>query len=225
MNDILDDFSDERLSEFPYDKNLVNDRNMWWRILTHPREVFNFGLSEMPLYSLFVIYGIMGLPAITEKTDFSEFTSELSWMNSNPILGTIAELLLFAVIILVFSFLLTLIGRGFEGKGSFLQIFAVYGWASIPMIPVTLINFYLYVAEYFGGGGLPSFSTIGEFGIWKVMYGSLNFVSFIWSMVLSVIGVAVAHQFSTGKSFTVHLVLIGIFLAIGLAAFMYMDIL
>ncbi len=103
-----------------------------------------------------------------------------------------------------------IVAKIFRGKGSFKNTYAIIGWVNIPIVISVVFILPLEIATL----GLTFFSTNpSPAQIKPTVYYTLlclDSAFVLWTVILAIIGLSIAHKISFIKSFCIVMVIIGI---------------
>ena len=165
----------------------------------HPKKTAQYLIDHKKwTYTLiFVLLGgiascITGLEASDFYPTYSTWLLLLACIIAGPFIGIVS--------VTISTFFTWLVGKIFGGKGSFEDIFKVTSLSSVPtiwIVPFMLLWMANSPQTYFDTGLKTSSVTI----ILAIVFWLVSIVSGIWSFVINVAGVAIAHRFSNWKAF------------------------
>lgn len=224
MNEILDDFmtEGERIPEFPFDPNIVNSGNYWWKILTDSRGAFGFILSEKPLKSTVVLYLLTMSASFLESSGLDEIFPSLALIYKNEVSRILFEFCFVSFITLFCIVLLYFIGRRLGGTGHLLDVGMTYIWSFAPgLLSYPLMLYLFFVTPE--SNGLENFMQNPYTTINTVLI-YINTLLGIWGLILSFRGLSIAHQFSGRKAVYAYMILFGVIISIGVFFFIFLDL-
>ncbi|MFJ8262582.1 Yip1 family protein [Rummeliibacillus sp. NPDC094406] len=165
----------------------------------HPKKTAQYLIDHKKwTYSLIFVLlggiasGITGLAASDFYPTYSTWILLLTCILVGPFIGIFS--------VTISTFFTWLVGKIFRGKGSFEDVFKVTSLSYVPsiaMAPFLLLWMANSPLTYFDTGIEFSAVTI----ISAIVFMLISIVAGVWSFVISVAGVAIAHRFSNWKAF------------------------
>jgi hypothetical protein len=125
---------------------------------------------------------------------------------------------------MVFANILAWFGKMIGGVGNYKAVLTVVAWSLVPTILggfITLFTIsYLGLEGYMGGRVLSNHESIT-----MMVIGFVKIVLGIWSMVILVVGLSVAHKVGIGKALLIlFLPIFSIFIGVAAIAFILGDL-
>jgi hypothetical protein len=131
---------------------------------------------------------------------------------------------------MIFAAILSMVGRWIGGKGNYQRTLPMVAWSMVPNIAGVVILFFQigffgpYFTFYSGDIEIVVFGmTKSEMILYLLAF--LSAVVSIWSAVLLVIGLSLAHRFGIGKAIlNLVIPILAILIPIGIIAFIFGDL-
>jgi hypothetical protein len=224
-NDILDlkHEQDEELIEGIEESKLL--QSIWLR----PKDTLRYILKKCPdkyVTQLLIIGGAVS--ALGNALDGQPFFDLGPWFSlviiviMGAIFGPIANM--------IFAAILSMVGRWIGGKGNYQRTLPMFAWSMVPNIAGVVILFFQigffgpYFTFYSGDIEIVVFGmTKSEMILYLLAF--LSAVVSIWSAVLLVIGLSLAHRFGIGKAIlNLVIPILAILIPIGIIAFIFGDL-
>jgi len=221
MEDILDHFEEEKKGIYEYDPNIVNEDNYLQLFWGQPRQAFGYLLNQDNKDSVIFLLGVTALIGMISGAGSFNYLRGFGIDNGFLVaaISGIANVALISILILFYF----KIGQFLGGEGDLMAVATISLWASIPtyitssiaLIPSIFSLIGISTPVFLDGSG---FLFTGAFGV-------VNFIVSIWGLILSVVGLSVAHKFSNGNAISTYLLSIVIFaIPIGILAYTFVDL-
>lgn len=190
---------------------LLNDKGVFYKIITHPKEALKYIHENNYENYLTVIMFSLGIFSSLEKSisKWNNYSSEN--MIVYVFLAVIFGGLFGWVSFYFFGFLTSITGKWMKGKGNTSDFVRIYTYSSIPkFITLFIVILEVFIYNYL----LIDFS--GNKIVWNIYIGLTYALSIIqllilvWIMILNVIGIAIVQKFSYGKAFLNYIAAIAI---------------
>ncbi len=188
-------------------------RNPWVTIWTRPRATVAAIIKRNPAYHLWVLAGLSGLPFALQF--FRWILLERSYPLSFLLVIAILSFVIGTLIITLMSLLFFWAGKWVGGKADFSAVRVAVAWANVP----NLILIFLLILLLFKQGHF-------NWNSFNIYLGFIQWGISIWSLIILLIGISQAEEFSVGRAMiTFFLASIIIPIAICLAVFGFLLLL
>lgn len=202
--------------EYTHDKEI--ERNLFKKILTHPKEAFSFIARhqyEKHLTLLLVFAGIAnGFDRISEKAKGDDNIVALF------AIAIIAGALVGWISYYIYAALLSLSGRWLNGKGRTNTILPVLAYGSVPGIAATIFTIAQIVLFGTGPFDFEAATTAVTLIYYALVLLQLGFG--FWSLALYAIGLAEVQQFTIWKA-VLNLLLPILFIVVPIALIFFLT--
>ena len=217
---------DENINQEQHVEELT-DKETFKRIWLEPKKVFNFLEKKKYDQHVTIMLAAAGIASGINQMSEQTYDSFIFFL-----LALILSVVLGGMFGVIFSYIVSAVvswtGKLFNGKAGVSSILRVSAYSSIPGI-VSMIYLIPFIFGLFATGhqGGFSFTDSASISLFVVIYGVaiFNFILGIWSFVLYLIGISVAHKFDLVRAFiTIIISMFLIVLPFGIIAFIFGDL-